>query len=145
MYWIYLIQEFHNLCWITEINELFHDILIYWDPPVYARYFELESWRNIWWCPLRRALMTYGRTEPLDVIWYSTYEMCRAGRAWGLYLGTVNVAYCGNLMLSLVVCLLNACVIRGRGFEQRLQGGGDVRFQCHQAKVSVFWDLLLHL
>ncbi len=35
MHWIYLIHEFHNLSWITEINELFHDILIYWDPPVY--------------------------------------------------------------------------------------------------------------
>ncbi len=35
MHWIYLIHEFHNLSWITEINELFHDILIYWDAPVY--------------------------------------------------------------------------------------------------------------
>ncbi len=34
MQWIYLIHEFHNLSWITEINELFHDILIYWDAPV---------------------------------------------------------------------------------------------------------------
>ncbi len=25
------IHEFHNCSWITEINELFHDILIYWD------------------------------------------------------------------------------------------------------------------
>ncbi len=33
---IYLIHEFHNLSWITEINELFHDILIYWDAPVYT-------------------------------------------------------------------------------------------------------------
>ncbi len=24
----------YNLSWITEINELFHDILIYWDAPV---------------------------------------------------------------------------------------------------------------
>ncbi len=31
VHWIYLIHEFHNLSWITEINELFHDILIYWD------------------------------------------------------------------------------------------------------------------
>ncbi len=30
-----LIHEFHNLSWITEINEHFHDILIYWDAPVY--------------------------------------------------------------------------------------------------------------
>ncbi len=35
MHWIYLIHEFHNLSWITEINELFHDILIYWDAPIY--------------------------------------------------------------------------------------------------------------
>ncbi len=28
-------HEFHNLSWITEINELFHNILIYWDAPVY--------------------------------------------------------------------------------------------------------------
>ncbi len=27
------IHEFHNLSWITEINELFHDIIIYWEPP----------------------------------------------------------------------------------------------------------------
>ncbi len=31
MHWKYLIHEFHNLSWITEINELFHDIIIYWD------------------------------------------------------------------------------------------------------------------
>ncbi len=36
MHWIYLIHEFRNLSWITEINELFHDILIYWDAPVCA-------------------------------------------------------------------------------------------------------------
>ncbi len=35
MHFIYLIHEFHNLSWITEINELFHDILIYLDAPVY--------------------------------------------------------------------------------------------------------------
>ncbi len=29
VHWIYLIHEFHNLSWITEENELFHDILIY--------------------------------------------------------------------------------------------------------------------
>ncbi len=34
VHWIYLIHEFHNLSWITEINYLFHDILIYWDAPV---------------------------------------------------------------------------------------------------------------
>ncbi len=34
MHWINLIHEFHNLSWITEINELFHVIRIYWDAPV---------------------------------------------------------------------------------------------------------------
>ncbi len=34
VHWIYLIHKFHNLSWITEINELFHDILIYRDAPV---------------------------------------------------------------------------------------------------------------
>ncbi len=36
VHWIYLIHEFHNLSWITEINELFHDIPIYCDAPVYT-------------------------------------------------------------------------------------------------------------
>ncbi len=35
MHWIYLINEFHNFSWITEINELFHDIQIYLDAPVH--------------------------------------------------------------------------------------------------------------
>ncbi len=36
MHLINLIHGFHNLSWITEISELFHDILIYWDAPVLA-------------------------------------------------------------------------------------------------------------
>ncbi len=44
MHWIYLIHEFHNLSWITEINELFHDILIYWDAPVVCRALALQDW-----------------------------------------------------------------------------------------------------
>ncbi len=39
MHWIYLIHEFHNFSWITEINELFHDILIYWDAPSSSKRF----------------------------------------------------------------------------------------------------------
>ncbi len=27
-------HEFHNLSWITKTNDIFHDILIYWDAPV---------------------------------------------------------------------------------------------------------------
>ncbi len=33
--WFNTVHEFHNLSWITEINELFHYILIYRDAPVY--------------------------------------------------------------------------------------------------------------
>ncbi len=36
VHYIYLINKFHNLSWITEISELFHDFLIYWDAPVYS-------------------------------------------------------------------------------------------------------------
>ncbi len=43
MHWIDLIHEFHNLSWITEINELFHDILIYWDAPVYLNSFTVYT------------------------------------------------------------------------------------------------------
>ncbi len=44
MHWIYLIHEFHNLSWITEINILFHNILIYWDAPVFAFHVGLGRW-----------------------------------------------------------------------------------------------------
>ncbi len=36
MHQIYFIHKFHSLSRITEINELFHDIQIYWDAPVYV-------------------------------------------------------------------------------------------------------------
>ncbi len=36
VHWIYVIHKFNNLIWITEINELFNDILIYWDAHVYS-------------------------------------------------------------------------------------------------------------
>ncbi len=47
-----LIHEFHNLSWITEIKELFHDILIYWDVPeknyVLLNFQSVkESWINV--------------------------------------------------------------------------------------------------
>ncbi len=43
MHWIYLIHKFHNLSWITEINELFHNILIYWDVPVFVTFVYVEN------------------------------------------------------------------------------------------------------
>ncbi len=49
MHWIYLIHEFHNLSWITEIKELFHDILIYWDAPVFWWKPWCMFFRILWW------------------------------------------------------------------------------------------------
>ncbi len=49
MHWIYLIHELNNLSWITEINELFHDILIYWDAPVHHSHTQTgteRGWRT---------------------------------------------------------------------------------------------------
>ncbi len=45
------LHKFHNLSWITEINELFHDILIYWDAPVIYFYCKLNEPKHIgmWW------------------------------------------------------------------------------------------------
>ncbi len=59
-----LIHEFRNLSWITEKNELFHDILIYWDAPVWLRCRDLWrpergnkviSWKDTF-CSWRRLL-----------------------------------------------------------------------------------------
>ncbi len=33
----------------------------------------------------------------------------------------------------------------GMGLDRDLQGGWGIRFQCYQAKVSIFQDVLLHL
>ncbi len=45
---VQLKHEFHNFSWITEINELFHDILIYWDDTcsIYG-YLTGENWNII--------------------------------------------------------------------------------------------------
>ncbi len=47
--------------------------------------------------------------------------------------------YCSNVVSGRLVC------VRSGGVALDLQGGWDVRFQCYQAKVSIFQDLLLHL
>ncbi len=58
---IYLIHKFHNLSWITEINELFHDILIYWDAPVfiYVCMYEITASDNY----------SHGEKRPLETLW----------------------------------------------------------------------------
>ncbi len=42
-----LIHEFHNLSWIIEMNELLHDILIYWDAPVFDKKYSGEKRSDI--------------------------------------------------------------------------------------------------
>ncbi len=49
VHWIYLIHKIHNLSWITEINELFHDILIYWDAPVCVELFNRKMSSGYIW------------------------------------------------------------------------------------------------
>ncbi len=49
MHWIYLIHEFHNLSWITEINELFHDIIIYWDASVFENLEAEDAKKSKYW------------------------------------------------------------------------------------------------
>ncbi len=82
MHWIYLIHEFDNLSWITEINELFHDILIYWDAPVHlalllwhsteaVTFFHSPSWLKQW--EERWAL----RLRLLTAIWILSWRSSR--------------------------------------------------------------------
>ncbi len=70
MHWIYLIHEFHNLSWITEINELFHDILIYWDALVYV-YDWMTEWMNEWciYIALYCVLYTQSALQSYIYIW----------------------------------------------------------------------------
>ncbi len=44
---IYLIHKFYNLSWITEINKLFHDILLYWDAPVDAIFCIIKHYKMV--------------------------------------------------------------------------------------------------
>ncbi len=45
------LHKFHNLSWITEINELFHHILIHWDAPVIYFDCKINEPKHIgmWW------------------------------------------------------------------------------------------------
>ncbi len=56
-----------------------------------------------------------------------------------------DVAYCSNVVSGILVCERIGYAFRVRGFRLRLQGGSDIHFQCYQAKVSIFQDLLPHL
>ncbi len=48
-------------------------------------------------------------------------------------------------MSSLVFCFLSVCAFRGVALDGDCREGEDIHFQCYQAKVSIFRDLLLHL
>ncbi len=78
MHWINLLHEFHNLSWITEINELFHDILIYWNAHVYAR---LKRWvfnLDVYWWSVPAFWTMLGKVAYLplavhfDILGFST-------------------------------------------------------------------------
>ncbi len=97
MHLIYLIHEFHNLSLITEINELFHDILIYWDAPVHSRFSQTglllgrhfiprdaernELWLVVWnvgqtasWAGLGQWMgVIYSRPSAVSLNWRSGY------------------------------------------------------------------------
>ncbi len=82
MHLIYLIQEFHNLSWITEINELFHVILIYLDTPVIilqkrkmtidrtvnVSYVQMKVWWVLYRCTVRGCVVLFR----WDMIWGKT-------------------------------------------------------------------------
>ncbi len=84
---VYLIHEFHNLIWITEINEHFHDILIYWDAPVniqtsYNDLFVLKivrlssPFRKSLWSPevsLQQQLLNSGRCVEIALLLSKTF------------------------------------------------------------------------
>ncbi len=75
MYWIYLIHEFHNLSWITEINELFHNIIIYWDAPVNNK-LSLTFFIEITWIPaLLQAIFSACELGVFDLLLQSQKPM----------------------------------------------------------------------
>ncbi len=49
--------------------------------------------------------------------------------------------YCSNVVSSLCAYMHSG----GVALDGDLQGGWDICFQCYQAKVSIFQDVLLHL
>ncbi len=82
------------------------------------------------------SLGSYGRIEQLS-------HMIHMKWGGGGVFGTADVAYCSNVVSGILIC--EQICIRGRGSGRRTQGRRDVRFQCYQAKISIFQDLLLHL
>ncbi len=56
--------------------------------------------------------------------------------------GEWHVMYCNSVVSGRLVCL---CICVQGAWLWTAIAGRDVRFQCYQAKVSIFQDLLLHL
>ncbi len=81
-----------------------------------------------------RARMASKHQQPDLLSWYcSTFTNCTMK-----FFSPVNNTWCIIVMLSLVVWSVCVHVFRGRDFGRQLQGGWDIRFQCYQAKVSIF-------
>ncbi len=76
MHWIYLIHEFHNLSWITEINELFHHILIYWDATVFLNKYNKKCSCDLMWSIITKSVMKKNWTcsaAPLELTLASSF------------------------------------------------------------------------
>ncbi len=71
MHLIYLIHEFHNLSWITEINELFHDILIYWDAPV-----QDDQWFDLIY--VTYTIIVSLQNKPMETHWLEFHNRLRS-------------------------------------------------------------------
>ncbi len=108
MHWIYLIHEFHNLSWITEINELFHDILIYWDAPVY-----------------QEGVTNTRMQHMINMVWISAeITVFTVSKSWDC--GLLQM-YCQSMCL--IFCGVNHI------FEETKSGG--VNFRCYD-KYSMY-------
>ncbi len=99
MHWIYLIHEFHYLSWITEINEHFHDILIYWDAPVcdtgwIVKFGNLVSLSTL--SPSRQQYTTQNNT----FLWFVQFYFCYFKEIFWVYCKLSSIAKCWFLLLN---------------------------------------------
>ncbi len=90
---MYSIHEFHNLRWITEINVLFHNILIDWDATVHTR--------------LRRPLCPYTSRHPC---------LLRLQSSCDLALNTLSITRATWLNLTLLISPLELPVLCWNGW-----------------------------
>ncbi len=129
MHCIYLIHKFHNLSWITEINELFHDILIYWDAPVYIYIYSTNVcvcvyiYIYIYLYLVLLCIYIYIYIYILVKIWSGSKPFIKVvlkpksvlvlGQLWLIFLSTSNVS------LYILYIAINICIAH-HNFEVKL-------------------------